>query len=235
MAGDVGAGGEYRLAPLTVLGDPLHLFSTSAARSRGVIAFKPPRFAYAHSGTESYLYVKADDGSISGNVQFPVGDLNSVLGLSLPTEKAALTAAMASSSDQIESYAAEHVSVGGWPLRFTGHRALERKVGSYAILDYELTEIPNPIPRQFSIRYDGIIHSNHHHHALILVKTSAGIGPLQTVNEERFSCSEDQHEHVVTLPDESFGNDLGGAFTHVVAGGKEFVRRARKRLKRIGK
>lgn len=221
----------------------LHIHTKS--RPRGVVRAligrlarlaRPTRSAHAHSGTHSYVYVEVDGAQITGNIQFPISDVNEVLGLSIPQQEPEALAMIRGHRSDLEIYAAKHLTIGTagspWSLAFTGYRVLERKAGSYAILEYRVGDALDPIPRRFTVTYDGVIHANPHHEALVLVKTSAGFGPLRTKTEQRFVHTAEATTHEVTLPDDSPMRDVAGAFDCLAAEGKELVRRVRKRLGR---
>ncbi len=220
---------------MTATNDPRSRAPRSPAR-RALRAFAPRRIAHAHSGTHSYAYVVVEGAEISGNIQFPIGDLNEVLSLSIPSEEAGALAALREHRETIELYAAEHLAIGTgasiWSMAFTGLRVLERKAGSYAILEYRLSGAGDPVPRRFTIRYDGIIHAKPHHEAIVIVKTSAGFGPLHTVTEQRLPFSAATTAHDVTIPEASLVRNLSGAFEWVGSEARELTRRARKRLRK---
>ncbi len=200
----------------------------------GLATFVRPRtIAHAHSGTHSYVYVLIDEGTITGNVQFPIADLNEILGLSIPQDETGALEALRSHRDALEGYAAAHLTVGdSWKIEFTGFRVLGRKAGSYAIVEYRVQYVLGPEEREITVSYDGILHARHHHEAIVIVKTSAGLGPLRTETEQRFTCTPDATVHTVTLPPDSIQNDASGAVAFVEAEIKEYWRRARKRLRR---
>ncbi len=203
------------------------------AAVRGV--FAPSRFAHAHSGTHSYVYVVTENDAITGNVQFPINDLNAAAGLTIPQDEPGARSAIAANIDVITKYASSHLTLSSgdlpWDLTFTGHRVLERKAGSYAILEYAVSGIA-PVPRRFTVTYDGLMEVDHHHEAIVIVKTAAGIGKLRTEDEQRIPVTAGTTRHEVTIPEESVVNDVKGAAESVAATSKELLRRARKRLGR---
>lgn len=196
----------------------------------------PRRLARAHSGTESYVYVVIGDHSITGNVQFPISDLNGVMGLSMPQDEQGALAGMAANRQAIEAYATEHLTIGTdgaeWAIEFNGHRMLQHKAGSYAILDYRTTQRLDPVPRSFAVSYDGIIHAREHHEALVIVNTSAGYGPLTTTTEQRLPYTAEQTTRQITIPEQSAWKDLAGAVGAATGSAKDLLRRARKPLRR---
>lgn len=193
----------------------------------------PARVASAHSGTHSYVYVVVDDATVTGNVQFPIADLTAAAGLSIPQEESAALAAIAANRAALEQYARSHLRFSGDPtVEFTGVRVLERKAGSYAILEYRVHPQPDFDPREFVITYDGIMHAKDHHESIIVVKSSSGFGPLRTVQEKRIDGNPDQIEHRIAVPASTAWADVVGAGRYLSGEGKELVRRARKRLRR---
>jgi len=196
----------------------------------------PRRVAHAHSGAHSYVFVEVGDAFITGNVQFPITDLNEVLSLSIPQDEVGALAAMHERRDVIEGYAADRLSIGtgaaSWAVAFTGHRVLERKAGSYAILDYRITSDLDPVPCRFTVTYDGIIHAKPHHEALIIVKTSSGIGPFRSVREQQLACTGGHTVQDVSLAEDSAWRDVTGAAEFITAGARKLLRTARKRLRR---
>lgn len=201
---------------------------------RRVVA--PRSAARAHSGVDSYVYVVVDEGGITGNVQFPIADLNAVLGLAIPHDDVGARNGTDENLATIQDYAAEHLTIGtgevDWSLVFVGRRVLERKAGSYTILEYRVAERLDLMPRRFTVWYDGIIHAKPKRSALVIVKTSAGWGGLRTVTEERLPFAAGSTFRDVIIPEPSARRDLGGAAAFITARTKDLLRRARKRLRR---
>lgn len=192
--------------------------------------------AHAHSGSDGYVYVLVGDG-VSGHVHYPIADLNQILGLSIPSDEAGALSAVRADRAVLEDYTREHLVIGtgaeDWTLTFAGIRVLERKAGSYAIVEYEVKEALDPVPRRFTVWYDGIVHALPNRSGLVLVKTSSGFGRLVTEHEQAFSCAPGSTVFDVVLEPESPRRDLGGSFRFVTAQAKEYMRRARKRLGRM--
>ena len=66
--------------------------------------------ASAHSGVQSYVYLEIYETEIAGRVEFPVRDINDVLGLDLPQDEDAATALIEDNLALLQAYAAEHVA-----------------------------------------------------------------------------------------------------------------------------
>ena len=43
--------------------------------------------AHAHTGTQSYVYLEVFDDAIFGRVEYPIGDLNRLLGYDIANER----------------------------------------------------------------------------------------------------------------------------------------------------
>lgn len=196
----------------------------------------PRWIAHAHSGTDSYVYVVVAGDGITGNVQFPIADLNEVLELAIPQDEAGAMQETRTHLATIEAYAREHLAIGtgeaDWTLAFTSQRILERKAGSYTILEYRVADRLSPVPRTFTIWYDGILHARVERHGLVIVKTSAGFGSLRTVSEERIPYRAGSTFQEVAVADSSLGADLAGAAGYILAEVKDLARRAQKRFRR---
>ncbi len=101
------------------------------------------------------------------------------------------------------------------------------------ILDYEITNLPDSRPTMVTVWYDGIIHADPDHEALVLVQTSAGLGGLRTVDEQRIPFSKGATYRDIPIPGSSPTAELAGAARAVAATMKDLWRRARKRARRL--
>ncbi len=198
--------------------------------------WRPRRVAHGHSGTHSYATVEVEGASVTGTVQFPISDLNVALGTELPMDESGAKQSILAARDRLEAYIGDHFSITdagrSWPVVFTGYRVLERSAFSYAIFEYRVPDLPTGVPRDFRVTFDGIIEATPDHEALVIVRTSAGFGPVRTKHEQRFLTTGGTTSHAVTIPADSWRHDASGATQHVVAQVKEYLRRARKRLRR---
>ena len=91
--------------------------------------------ASAHSGEESYVYLQIYDDGLEGRVEFPVNDLNEVLGLDIPQEEEAALAATAEHLSLIQEYAATHLALGldeslAWSITFDGYSVVPAAPGT---------------------------------------------------------------------------------------------------------
>ncbi len=198
--------------------------------------WRPRRVAHGHSGTHSYAIVEIEGPTATGSVQFPISDLNGALGLDLPHDEEGAMQGILSAWDEFEAYIQAHFSVTDtgrrWPVEFTGCRVLERSAFSYAIFEFRVPDTTPAVPREFRVAFDGILDTDPDHEALVIVRTSAGLGPIRTKREQRFATTRGKTNHEITIPADSWRKDVTGAGQRVVADSKEYLRRARKRLRR---
>jgi hypothetical protein len=145
--------------------------------------------AQAHTGTQSYVYLQIFDDAIFGRVEYPIGDLNRLLGYDIAeddTDQALVDIEAERAS--IEAYTADHLSLypidgqrGDWTFTYGEMSTLEASNGGYAILDFEIDQRFDPTPRTFTMDYDGIIESDSERDAFLLIETDFGSG---TFNNE---------------------------------------------------
>ncbi len=196
---------------------------------------RPHRIAHAHSGTHSYAIVEVDGAQVTGTVQFPIDLLNLAVGLSLPIDEAGALAAIDANRAQIDAYIADHFSVGDgnrlWDINLTGRRVLQRKQFSYAIFSYEVSGLATA-PERIVIEYDGIVAADQDHEGAAIVRQHTGFGKLRTRHEERWPVVAASTSFTAAIRPNTFLTNLKGAWGNVVDTGREYVRRARKRLRR---
>lgn len=193
---------------------------------------RPRRTASAHSGTHSYVMLTVDRRRVSGSVQFPVHDLEHALGIELGADDDDLLVAVAARLRDIRAYATEHFSIqseeGPWPIEYTGVRVLDRRAGSYAILDYNVHRAPQS--RSVTIDYDGLVNERAHHEALVIVRTYPGMGRMRTEHEQEFTFNAAHTSQHVVFP-RSGASARTGAAKFLLAEAKGMARRAAKRLR----
>lgn len=199
---------------------PKHIIATLIA----------PRYrAHAHSGRTSYINVSIRVGGVSGEVQYPIHDINHVLGLSIPEEESGGLAAMEANLAAIQAYTSEHFAIGDgdvtWPVEFTGYRILDHDHGGYAIVKYRVPKTFDGTPPQLSVTFDGIIHQYPDREALVVVKTSRGFGELRAKAQDRLPISASIPTQQVLLQDPSIMSNVAGAATAATIRAKRFVRR----------
>lgn len=198
-------------------------------RIAGVLA--PRRVAHAHSGTHSYVTLHVGPGDLTGNVQFPATALDAALATSIPPDEAGAMTWLEANRDLFTGYVSDHLTIDdGWRLVFGSHRVLARPAYTYLIVDLGVEVPTGVVPRTFTVSYDGIIHADPGHEALVIIKTSAGIGPMRTVTERRIETRAGATKHRITMSEPSPVHDAIGAAEHVARQAKGLFRRVKKRL-----
>jgi hypothetical protein len=187
-----------------------------------------PEIVYAHSGTTSYVYVIVDGSLVKGSIQYPIADLNDVLGVDLPQQGEAATAALEEHLPRIEAYALAHVAIaddaGPRVLDLTGHEVLEHHHGSYGVLHYRSRGRADT-PRRLTITSDGIVADKPHHEVLVVLRTYAGIGRFRTQRSDHLPLDASNTTLDVALPAPSATGALVGAGTAIGRGVRRRLRR----------
>ena len=182
-----------------------------------------PLAAVGHSGTESYVYLEVFDDGLEGRVEFPVEDLNQILGLEIPQEEEAARDAIERHLEQIQAYAAENLAMGldgqDWIIEYAGFSVIPAAGGTYAVVDFVVTEDFDAVPRQFTVTYTGVIESLPTKSALLLVATDWQSGTLNNDSESLLRYSSGNTTQVVDLGETSW---IQG-FTAVVGLGVEHI------------
>ena len=151
----------------------------------GVFSSSSP--ADAHSGTQSYVFLEIFDTAIAGRVEYPIKDLNSVLGLDIPIGTTETLDALTARATAIETYTRDHFSLGPvdgattWSYEFGEIDVLDLDSNSYAVVEFEVEERFDPPPRTFTVTYDGIIENDGDRSALLVIATDWDSG---TFNNE---------------------------------------------------
>lgn len=187
-----------------------------------------PEVVYAHSGTTSYLYVIVDGSLVKGSIQYPIADLNEVLGIEMPQEGYEAAAALEEHLAQIEQYALDHVAIaddaGPRTLDITGHELLEHDHGSYWVLHYR-TRGPADTPRRLTVTSDGIVADKPHHEVLVVLRTYTGLGRFRTQRSEHLPLDSSNTTLDIELPAPSTTDALVGAGAAIGRGVRRRLRR----------
>ena len=207
----------------------------SSTRTIILRLIRPRRTAHAHTGTHSYAIVEIDGGRATGTVQFPIDILNEALSLEIPLDETNAIAAIDAAREPIDAYIRDHFSINDasspWPIEFTGRRVLERKQFSYAIFSYEVPGL-EPVPEQFTVTYDGIVATDETHEGMVIVRQHAGFGALRSKQEQRWPVVAGSTVFTASTRPNSPATNVSGAWRAVTDAGREYLRRARKRIRR---
>ncbi len=164
--------------------------------------------AEAHNGEESYVYLDIFDDAIAGNIQYPVADINEILGLSIPQDRQGAFDAMTANLDVLQAYTDRHFKMGdgagAWPIEYTGYRVLELSAGTYGILEFETAAPLNPVPRQFTVDYTAIITEKDDRAALLLIANDWATGTFRNEGDSLLRYTTTNTSQVVDLEDASW-------------------------------
>lgn len=192
----------------------------------------PRRVAYAHSGEHSYVTLHVGSDDIGGNVQFPVVALEKVLDGAIPTDLEGANEWLEANRDLVTGYVADHLTIGdAWPVVFGPHRVLARPAYTYLIFDLTVEVPTGAVPRMFMVGYDGIIHADDQHEALVIIKTWAGFGAARTLIEQRIETRAGFTEHRVAVAEPSTMGDVVGSTRFLAKKARGMARRVMKRLR----
>ena len=174
--------------------------------------------AEAHSGTQSYVYLEIFDDAIFGRVEYPIGDLNRLLGYDIAEndpDRALLDIEAERAS--LEAYTAEHLALypvdgqrGDWTFTFGEVSTIEASNGGYAILDFEVEQRFDPTPRTFQMDYDGIIEADPERDAFLIIQTDFGSGTFNNEAGTFLRFTSDSTVQTVDLDDSSFWKGVQG-------------------------
>ncbi len=181
--------------------------------------------ASAHSGNQSYVYLDIYDSTVEGRIEYPVSDLNEILGLDIPTDLDGALAAAEANLDALHAYSAEHFSLADangdeWPVVFGEVDVLEIVDGAYVLISFEVDREFDPVPRTFTASYDGIIHEKTDRDALLIIGTDWGTGTFNNEASELLRFTPDNKVQSLDLGQTSFWDGFSG----VVGLGLEHIR-----------
>ena len=179
-----------------------------------VLVLAIPGLASGHTGDQSYVYLDIYDDTIAGEVQLPIADVNEVLGLSIPEDEAGASAAVEANLATLQAYASEHLGMGDtdgeWAILFDGHSILELSVGSYVVLPFEVDRTFDPVPREFVVFYDALIHALPGRDALLLIATDWQSGTFNNEADQLLRYTPDNTTQLVQLDEGSFWQGFCG-------------------------
>lgn len=185
------------------------------ALSSLVVILMLPGAAQAHSGEESYVYLDIYDSTVEGRVEFPISDVNEVLGVQLPTEEAEAVIGASANRQVLYGYIAEHLSVGtasdDWPIVLGDFSVIDIGAGgSYLVTEFEIAREFSPVPRQFTVAYDGILHAKPERNALLIIGTDWGSGTFNNEASELVRFTPGETVKAIDLGDTSFWKGVSG-------------------------
>lgn len=179
--------------------------------------------AFGHTGNESYVYLDIYDNTVEGRVEFPVNDLNDVLGTDFPKNADRALVAAEAERELLYEYTDQHLGLseqagGEWPLVFGDLETLGAN-GGYIIVNFAVDQEFASVPRSFTATYDGIIHAKPERSALLIIGTDWGSGTFNNEADELLRFTAEQPVQGVDLGGTSFWR----GFTGVVLLGAEHI------------
>lgn len=163
--------------------------------------------AGAHTGNQSYVYLDITESALGGRVEFPMGDVRTVFGLSLTGTDEQILAEVNANEADLEQYAADHLDVGSagkqWQLDFTEPELLQGKEewNRYVLLPFVADLGGAKPPRQLEVRFDPFIDEIENRDALLLIGNDWNGGVVE--NGEEVLVGFDANTRTRTI-------DLGG-------------------------
>jgi hypothetical protein len=181
--------------------------------------------AFGHTGNQSYVYLDIYDATIEGRLEYPVNDLNDVLGTDFPKNPARALEAAEDNRELLYDYSDEHLAMSEqdgaeWPIVFGELETLGAPGGAYVVVNFAVDQQFAAVPRAFTVAYDGIIHAKGDRDALLIIGTDWGSGTFNNEASELLRFTPDQSVQQVDLGGTSFWR----GFTGVVLLGAEHIR-----------
>ncbi|MGI9601998.1 MAG: HupE/UreJ family protein [Acidimicrobiales bacterium] len=172
--------------------------------------------AAAHTGEQSYVYLQVFDDGIVGRLEFPIRDLNQVLGLDIEEDDSdAALADLEQNRDEIVAYVDDHFAIGpdgntDWTVTYDEWTFLEVDFGNYAALAFEVEGAPSPPPRQFEVMFDAVIESIDDYFGLLIIETDWQGGVFNNEADFLLTYREGRDTQVVDLDNPSFWKGFKG-------------------------
>jgi len=130
--------------------------------------------ASAHDGDSSVVYLDVfPDGTAQGQLEHPVSLLNDLFDLDLDPATAT-DDDLAAIERQVRAYNADNLAIARpdgslWDLSFTGDVvAIETENEIYAGFLFDIADVFESAPREFSVTFDGIIEDNTHFASVVM-------------------------------------------------------------------
>ncbi len=145
--------------------------------------------AGAHTGNQSYVYLDITDNSLGGRVEFPMGDIRTVFGLTLAGTDDQILAEVAANEAELEQYADDHLELGSagqrWQLDFTEPELLSGKEewNRYVVLPFVADLGGTKPPRQLDVGFDPFLDEIEGRDALLLIGNDWNGGVVENAEE----------------------------------------------------
>ncbi len=185
--------------------------------------------ASAHSGTQSYLFIRVFDDGIDGRLEFPIGDLNRLLDADVPDPTrlddvqpaergAARTSALARFqplASRMEAYLDSQLRIGpvggkSWQRRYSDWELLGTESGGYLTVRFDIVDLLDPPPRSFEVQFDAMIEALPNYSTLLLLETDWQGGVFNNQEQPLLTFREGHTRQRVDLDEPSFWAGIAG-------------------------
>ncbi len=191
--------------------------------------------AYAHSGSQSYVYFVLNGTRLVGALHLPEGDLSTAVGSPLTT-KSDDSDLDAGSARAVDGYLVNHFRVhsgsGEVTIRFGKMVKRQTSAGPYVIVDYAASDLEVERPASLRVQFDALHEIDHHGGASMIVMVSRGWAGLYRHEESTIDIDGSQDD-VVDVTEGTFIVDLRASVEQVGRLIRGKFRGARKRLKAV--
>lgn len=140
--------------------------------------------AYGHALDQGYVYLRVGKSTLDGRVELTMQDLNSTLGLSLPTDQSVTRDDLEPHIETIREYVTERVSlaINGGPgaMPLTDYDLMSLSFAQYLQLNFSFPDLAEE-PQKIDIEYTAVFDENPDHRGMLVIETNWKTG---TFNNE---------------------------------------------------
>ena len=133
------------------------------------------QYASGHALDQSYLFLKIEDTTVGGRVEMTVADINTALGLSLPTDESVSTEILGPYTDRIQHYVAERVrlSLAGetTSLAFSDVGLLHTTFGTFVQLNFVHENLQQEL-REIEVEYSILFDIRPEHRGMLVIESN---------------------------------------------------------------
>lgn len=177
--------------------------------------------AGAHALGQSYVFLKVQQNSLSGQVQLNITDINKIFGTDLPTKAPVDRALFVPHIDKIKAYMGPRLSLkteGGktLPIRYTDFDFVDEL--SFAVflqLKFEVGGVEDGVPQKIVTFYDGVFEVENGHRAFLVVTDHWETGTIGNWEIPKFAYTANNKTRTLDLSD---GSLMTGFITMVEQG-----------------
>lgn len=170
-----------------------------------VLLFSMLPAAEAHTTEQPYLYTFIGEGSIDGRLEYSIGDVDDVLGLSLDGDDAEIEATLRDNAEALRAYAADHMSIGAdgerWPITFGRVDLFREGPGdlAFAVVQYEVAVPVAKVPADLDISFDPFFSEVDGRDGLLLITGGYESGEFTSDKEILVTYTSDSRDQNVDL------------------------------------